>query len=454
MISLGSLFDGIGGFPLAAEKNGICPVWASKIERFPVEVTKYHFPQMRHMGDITKLKGENLPVVDIIAGGSPCQDLSVAGRREGLDGERSGLFLEQVRLVREMRRQEERRMGSGRRADQLVRPRYMVWENVPGAFSSGEPKGADFHTVLEEVCRIPEESVSVPRPPGGAWTPAGIIMGEGFSVAWRVLDAQFWGVPQRRRRIFLVADFGGHSAGKILFESESVWRHYQAVRKQREKTAGDSGKGAAPAGRAAGAIGLMDQGGAETIQPILFDNHGPDTRYTGPVQVAQTITSALGTGGNNTPLAVNGEPYCIVGNIINREDKNGGNGCGYQQGISYTLTATDQHCVACTGELTEPYQKVVGALCADDRKGINGQYVGQDKCIVEKNRLVRKLVPLECERLMGFPDYWTDIPGASDSARYKALGNSVAVPCVDFILCGIAYFLSTGEEEKDVYLSG
>lgn len=198
----------------------------------------------------------------------------------------------------------------------------------------------------------------------------------------------------------------------------------------------------------------MDQGGAETIQPILFDNHGPDTRYTGPVQVAQTITSALGTGGNNTPLAVNGEPYCIVGNIINREDKNGGNGCGYQQGISYTLTATDQHCVACTGELTEPYQKVVGALCADDRKGINSQYVGQDKCIVEKNRLVRKLVPLECERLMGFPDYWTDIPGASDSARYKALGNSVAVPCVDFILCGIAYFLSTGEEEKDVYLSG
>ena len=173
MIRLGSLFDGIGGFPLAAEKNGICPVWASEVERFPVEVTKYHFPQMRHMGDITKLKGENLPVVDIIAGGSPCQDLSVAGRREGLDGERSGLFLEQVRLVREMRRQEERRMGSGRRADQLVRPRYMVWENVPGAFSSGEPKGADFHTVLEEVCRIPEESVSLPRPPGGAWTPAG-----------------------------------------------------------------------------------------------------------------------------------------------------------------------------------------------------------------------------------------------------------------------------------------
>ncbi len=468
---LGSLFDGIGGFPLAAERNGISPIWASEIERFPVQVTKYHFPQMRHMGDITKLKGENLPVVEIIAGGSPCQDLSVAGRRAGLGGERSCLFMEQVRLVKEMRRQEERRMGNnGRNAAEFVRPRYMVWENVPGAFSSGKPKGADFRTVLEEVCRISEESVSLPRPPGGAWTPAGLIMGEGFSVAWRVLDAQFWGVPQRRRRIFLIADFGGHSAGEILFESESVWRHYQAVRKQRKKTAGNSGKGAAPAGRAGESIGLMGQCGAETSagycpaisaatgiprnkQPILFDNHGPDTRYTGPVQVAQTVTSALGMGGNNTPLAVNGEPYCIVGNIINREDKNGGNGCGYQQGISYTLTAADQHCVACTEDLVQPYQNVTGALCADDRKGINSQYVGQDKCIVGKDRLVRRLVPLECERLMGFPDHWTDIPGASDSARYKALGNSVAVPCVDFILCGIACFLSMGEEEKNVYLS-
>lgn len=125
--------------------------------------------------------------------------------------------------------------SSGRRADVPVRPRYMVWENVPGAFSSGEPKGADFKRVLEEVCGISEESVSLPGPPDGAWTPAGIILGQEFSVAWRVLDAQFWGVPQRRRRIFLIADFGGHSAGEILFESESVWRHYQESREQRKK---------------------------------------------------------------------------------------------------------------------------------------------------------------------------------------------------------------------------
>ena len=195
-------------------------------------------------------------------------------------------------------------------------------------------------------------------------------------------------------------------------------------------------------------------GMAGNNQPILFDNHGPDTRYTGPVEVAQTITSALGTGGNNTPLAVNKEPFCIAGNIINRKEKNGGNGCGYQQGISYTLTTEDRHCVFAPGNERKPYQEVIGSLCAGDGKMISNQYVDQGKCIVDMSSLVRRLIPLECERLMGFPDYWTDIPGASDSARYRALGNSVAVPCVDFILCGIAYFLrKMGEEEEDVYLS-
>lgn len=475
-MKLGSLFDGIGGFPLAAVMNGIRPVWASEIETFPMAVTKYRLPQMKHMGDITKLHGANLPVVDIIAGGSPCQDLSIAGKREGLSGERSGLFLEQVRIVKEMRTQDERRMRKNRRrrSDEFVRPRYMVWENVPGAFSSGEPHGADFHTVLEEVCRIKEESVSIPGPPGGAWTPAGILLGEGFSAAWRVLDAQFWGVPQRRNRIFLVADFGGYSAGEILFESDSVWRDYQEKRKERKGIACHLKGGSPAAGRAGKdyVICLLDQGGERmdvyhdicgtllahsssnppiilasgqgnaeigigycpTItaaagmsgnnQPILFDNHGPDTRYTGPVEVAQTITSALGTGGNNTPLAVNAEPFCIAGNIINRQEKNGGNGCGFKQGISYTLTTEDRHCVFSPGQKT------------DHRK------------------LVRKLTPLECERLMGFPDYWTEIPKASDSARYRALGNSVAVPCVDYILSGTAYFLSRQEEEdEDVHLS-
>lgn len=506
-LKLGSLFDGIGGFPLAATMNDIRPVWASEIEPFPMAVTAYRFPQMKHMGDITKLHGANLPVVDVIAGGSPCQDLSVAGKREGLAGERSGLFMEQVRIVKEMRKQDRRRMRNHRRrTDEFIRPRYMLWENVPGAFSSGETHGADFHTVLEEVCRIKEADVSIPGPPGGAWTPAGLIMGEGFSVAWRVLDAQFWGVPQRRNRIFLVADFGGHSAGEILFESDNVWRNYQKKREERKGVACYFKTGTADAGRASPrkdyVICLLDQGGermdvhenksgtllahgrsnppiimatsqgnaeigigycptitaaagmAGNNQPILFDNHGPDTRYTGPVEVAQTITSALGTGGNNTPLAVNKEPFCIAGNIINRKEKNGGNGCGYQQGISYTLTTEDRHCVFAPGNERKPYQEVIGSLCAGDEKMISNQYVDQRKCIVDMSSLVRRLIPLECERLMGFPDYWTDIPGASDSARYRALGNSLAVPCVDFILCGITYFLrKMGEEEEDVYLS-
>ena len=166
------------------------------------------------------------------------------------------------------------------------------------------------------------------------------------------------------------------------------------------------------------------------------------------------FNAVLGTGGNNTPLAVNKEPFCIAGNIINRKEKNGGNGCGYQQGISYTLTTEDRHCVFAPENERKPYQEVIGSLCAGDEKMISNQYVDQGKCIVDMSSLVRRLIPLECERLMGFPDYWTDIPGASDSARYRALGNSVAVPCVDFILCGIAYFLrKMGEEEEDVYLS-
>ena len=218
MLTMGSLFDGIGGFPLAAVRNGIAPVWASEIEAFPMEVTKLRFPDMLHVGDITKLVGAKLPPVDVICGGSPCQDLSVAGARAGLAGARSGLFMEQVRVVKEMRAEDERR---GRTAH-AIRPRYLVWENVPGAFSSGEPKGEDFRIVLEEICRIKSDTVYVPRPER-SWESVGlIVLGDTFSLAWRVLDAQYWGVAQRRRRIFLVADFAGLSAGKILFEQDSL----------------------------------------------------------------------------------------------------------------------------------------------------------------------------------------------------------------------------------------
>ena len=222
-MTLGSLFDGIGGFPLAASRYGIETKWTSEIEAFPIAVTKFHFPNMLHVGDITKLRGSMLPPVDIVSGGSPCQDLSVAGTRAGLKGERSGLFMEQIRIVKEMRDADKLRG----RTDIDVRPRFIIWENVPGAFSSGTPKGEDFRIVLEEMVRIKSNTISIPRPEFGRWEPAGrILLGTDFSLAWRVLDTQYWpGTPQRRRRIFLVADFGGTTAPQILFEQESLSGH-------------------------------------------------------------------------------------------------------------------------------------------------------------------------------------------------------------------------------------
>ena len=201
-LTLGSLFDGSGGFPLAGLLSGITPVWASEIEPFPIRVTTKRLPFMKHYGDISAMDGAEIEPVDIITFGSPCQDMSVAGKRDGLDGSRSGLFYEAIRIVKEMRC-----------ATNGKYPRYIVWENVPGAFSSN--KGEDFRCVLESVCTVKGKTVAAPRP--AKWQPAGQIMADSFSVAWRVLDAQYWGVPQRRKRIFLVADFAGWSAPKILF---------------------------------------------------------------------------------------------------------------------------------------------------------------------------------------------------------------------------------------------
>lgn len=647
MPTLGSLFDGIGGFPLAAIHNGITPLWASEIEPFPIEVTRLRFPDMLHFGDITKLNGAELPPVDIITGGSPCQDLSVAGARAGLAGARSGLFMEQVRIVKEMRDADERR---GRTAH-AVRPRYMCWENVPGAFSSAE--GEDFRIVLEEIVRIKDSACSVPGPDSGTWESAGaIILGDQFSLAWRVMDAQYWGVAQRRKRIFLVADFAGRSAPKILFEQNCLLRNPASGRRSREGASASAQEGAddsiwpdtvgfdgyngdltgdkaatlgvncgmstgrngvisgwtafaanqrdevrdlhdvaaalgaqpgmkqqtfvagitakgngdcfvsperhttiasgggqagqgypciltagfsAGAGCSAGSIGygeevaptlkgtasgncmpsilcLNDQGGSAMAcsenlvgtlraqehghQPLVFDNHGQDTRFLGPVNAAQTVSATFGMGGNNQPLVVaeqaeksptlfenhgidarytgphkiaptmsarygtggNNVPlvaqrddtFCITGNAIDRKPMNGGNGIGYQQGIAYTLTATDHHAVfsrqrvdifrddAVASTQSARQHKDATDLIMDLDKSSDSTSPEKDIPVL----LIRRLTPLECERLQGFPDGWTEIEGASDSARYKALGNSVAIPCVDFVLQGIAWALA------------
>jgi len=751
---------------LAAVHSGVAPVWASEIEPFPIEVTKLRFPDMVHVGDITKLDGAKLPPVDVICGGSPCQDLSVAGQRAGLAGERSGLFMDQVRIVKEMRKADEQRNVPAH----FVRPRYLVWENVPGAFSSAD--GEDFRAVIEEIVRIKHSSCDVPRPESGRWESAGaVVLGTEFSLAWRVMDAQFWGVAQRRRRIFLVADFAGLTAPEILFKQDSLFGDTAesgsqgqgtATPAQRgtddtggscltpwdvqsrrifeetgtwpslysgeggghgyvqteEKTAmafaanqrdevrdlhdvagalgaqpgmkqqtfvaepliclndqggdrmditeevtstlragmgghpplvsqpnclngwdtqqsrvftpegvaptlagADGGGGRNPAGLlfAAGVVSkgdgdcfltpevhtsitsgggqagqgypcvltagfcgnasaeargigyqaecsptiktgtapsvlcLNDQGGSKmhcteditgTLraqehghQPLVFDNHAQDSRFTGPVEVSQTVSAGFGMGGNNQPLIMaarqgstdkgedsgstdrigNNHPVlfenhgidsrytgphevsptmsarmgtggnnvplvgrrvlqetiCIAGNTIDREPENGGNGLGCQPDISYTITTSDRHAVFsrqrsdefsendvvatqsarqhkdATDLICQPYQETVGTIGYSDHKGINNQFVSEDKCIVESRNLIRRLTPLECERLQGFPDGWTLIPGASDSARYKALGNSVAIPCVDFVLRGIAYFLQKIHEEQE-----
>ena len=230
-ITLGSLFDGAGTIPFAAQLCGITPVWSSEIEKFPCEVTAKRFPNMKQLGDITKINGREIEPVDIIAGGPPCLSLPVAGNREGLKGV-SGLFMEQIRVIKEMRDE------TSKRANEPVRPRYAVWENVPGAFSSN--KGEDFRVVLEEFCKVKDESAYVPRPADGKWQPCGCIVGDGYSVAWRVLDAQFWGVPQRRRRIWLVADFGGQRAAEVLFEREGLRRSFAESRKAWEETSRNS----------------------------------------------------------------------------------------------------------------------------------------------------------------------------------------------------------------------
>lgn len=214
-ITMGSLFSGSGGFELAGSIFGIIPIWASEIEPFPILVTTKNFPEMKHLGDINKLNGADLKPVTIIAGGSPCQDMSIAGKREGLDGSRSNLFREQIRIIKEMRESDR---AAGRTGTQ-IRPRYMVWENVPGAFSSN--KGKDFQAVLQEIVSITDEESNVPLPPKGKWQTAGCIMGDHFSIAWRVLDAQYWGVPQRRKRIYLVADFGGNTAPKYYLSEKA-----------------------------------------------------------------------------------------------------------------------------------------------------------------------------------------------------------------------------------------
>ena len=339
-LTLGSLFDGSGGFPLGGLLASITPVWASEIEPFPIRVTTKRLPFMKHYGDISQMDGGKIEPVDIITFGSPCTDMSIAGRRAGLDGRQSSLFYEAIRIIKEMRCATDGKY-----------PRWICWENVPGSYSSN--KGKDFQSVLEAVIGIAEPNAQVPMPEKARWPYADLYMGDGWSVAYRTLDAQYWGVPQRRRRIYLVADLAGESAGKILFESEGLSGYSAAGFRSWQRTARRLESGAGAAG-----ICLNDQGGdrmevsedvaatlrAETHghlpcivdEAIPLEHHPIDSRITmtdnGKVQ---TLTSRMGTGGNNVPLVMKIRSGC----------EGGGKGALVQTDKSATLSCNNDQTV-------------------------------------------------------------------------------------------------------------
>ena len=336
-LTLGSLFDGSGTFPMMAMLAGIVPVWKSEIEPFPIAVTEKRLPFVKHLGDINSINGAEIEPVDIITFGSPCTDLSVAGKRQGLNAERSGLFFQAIRIIKEMRG-----------ATNGKYPRFAVWENVTGAFSSNG--GEDFRCVLEELCKIKNTNVSVPKPE--KWTKAGNIMGDDFSLAWRTFDAQYWGVPQRRKRIFLVADFDGASAGKILFESEGLSGYSAESLRAWQRTAGSAADSSGTAG-----LCLCDQGGERidilkertaTLRaeahhpPCVLENHPADSRLqiseNGKVQ---TLTSRCGTGGGNVPLVMD-TPKTLK---IRCGKAGGGKGSLIQENKSATLSCNNDQTV-------------------------------------------------------------------------------------------------------------
>lgn len=307
-LTLGSLFSGSGTFEMAGILSGILPVWKSEIEPFPIAVTEKRLPFVKHLGDINKINGAEIEPVDIITFGSPCTDLSVAGKRQGLNAARSGLFFQAVRIIKEMRC-----------ATNGKYPRFAVWENVVGTLSSN--KGEDFRCVLKELCKIKTTDISVPKPE--KWTKAGEILADGFSLAYRTVDAQYWGTPQRRARIYLVADFDGERASKILFESESL--------------SGYSPQGFRSWKETARSFGTCSE---ETSTGLMFENHSQDTRYTGPLDVAQTISASYGTGGNNQPFVV--ESAFVPKTLkIRCGGGNGGKGALIQENKSATLSCNN-----------------------------------------------------------------------------------------------------------------
>ena len=528
-LTLGSLFDGIAGFPLAGIYSGMKPVWASEIEPFCIRVTRKRLPFMKHYGDIHSLRGGELEPVDVITFGSPCQNLSVAGKRDGLHGDQSSLFFEAVRIIKEMRYSSHGQY-----------PKWAVWENVPGALSSNQ--GQDFRQVLAELIRIKEPEADVPMPEDGVWLAAGEVLGDDYSLAWRILDAsKGWGVAQRRKRVFVVLDLAGQRAGQVLFESEGMSGYSPPGAEKGQGTAGSAQKSIGEAGFPV----LNDMGGSRmdvtdnrtnTLRandkghpPVVLDaggfctEHSADSRGIGYEDeraptlragvvpgvaieynpsdsriklkedgICQTLCARMGTGGNQTPLTLVPRAYGVCSDqskgmlsdnpnvgfyeadTARTLDCSGGSPQANQGGIA-VVEERPAYTMTC-GSFMDFHKEVSPTLMARDYK--DPPLVGEAPKV---EYLVRRLTPDECCRLQGYSDgwckgladehpsedeiafwvrafeehrkatgrhgkpktrnqiiKWLSSPG-TDSAEYRAYGNSVAVPCVFFILAGIAW---------------
>lgn len=430
----GSLFAGIMGFALGAKNAGIKSRWASEIDKFAIQVAQAHFPEVTQIGDVTKVDGAKIEPVDILTFGSPCQDLSVANAgREGLEGSRSALFFEAVRIIREMREETNGRY-----------PRIAVWENVPGALSSH--KGEDFRQVIESLVRVVEPQAVVPTPRSGRWANSGMVRGRGWSLAWRILDAQYFGVPQRRRRIFVVVDFGHERADEILLEREGVCGDSATGGKTQTDASPASRSGATCSadGRVSGtllgsAAGLARAAGCASELDFLV----PDT--------VNALTRGFGKGGADDNAAQagwhkpTGDPLdtpapgdkaaCITTRTGGRYDAD-------TETLEPTSPSGELPAVDCDcRNLRET--SLSGTLQAKESGSYSLNYTNP----VRVYNRVRRLTPRECERLQGFPDDWTAF--GSDTSRYKACGNAVAVPVVTWIMRRISAYLAEVDNDAD-----
>ena len=427
-----SVCSGVEAASLGWHDLGWTPVGFSEIEPYPCRILADKFPDVKNYGDMTKYKewGLERGAVDVLVGGTPCQAFSVAGMRKGMEDPRGNLALGFVGMV------------------DFFRPEWVVWENVPGVLSSNG--GRDFGSILGAFSEL------------------------GYGWSYRVLDAQYFGVPQRRQRIFLVGHSSGDSrrAGKVLFEPDCVQRHPSESRKTRQVTPTATKTGTVSSKWAKGAGGPAGDE-AYNLVTVMYENHPHDSRVNGPLDESPTVAARWGTGGGNTPLVQHAyrksrraqntedheswiedkvantlncfdvgdvrstnlavQPIALAENTIGRKPENGGNGNGFTVGgPMYTLNATGVHGVAHTFK--------VRSGCDGGGKGYLGQddkaftiSTSQDQYL-SVNMVVRRLTPTECERLQGMPDEWAKAPGKeSDSGRYKAIGNSMAVPVMRWI---------------------